>query len=520
MSVLNRVLLSVCVCSAMSVWAAPQTTPYIAMHTSPLYANATHYPYANPNALKGGSLSLSGRDTFDTLNQFNGKGTAASGLNYLFDSLMDSSLDETGVMYPLLAESVTFDLDQFNYVIFHLNPKARFSDGTPVTAEDVKFTFEMLKEKASMGIQMYIGDLERAEVLSKHDVKFHFKTKGNKDLPMLLASMPIYSKQDWQGKDFARVTMKPILGSGAYVIDHIDAGRSIRYKRNPNYWAKDLMVNRGRHNFDTIKYVYYRNFETAFEGFKSGEYSMQIESSARRWVSDYAFPAVQAGLVKQYSIPHHNPINTQSFVMNSRKAPFDDYVFRKAMNYAYDFEWQSKALFYGQYRRLNSYFTNSELEAKGTPSAEEMAILKPLLPRLPKEMQEGVLSDWRYPVSDASGFNRDNLIKAYQMLKDAGYSFKNGQLHDKQGKPIRFEFLIQQENMTRVVLPFVRNLKKLGIQVDIRQVDMPQYLQRMRNYDFDMTTNVLLQSLSPGNEQAQYWGSASADQKGAYNYAG
>lgn len=501
-------------------FAVPQTTPYIAVHTKPLYANVEHMPYANPLAPKGGRISFSANGTFDTLNQFNGKGTAASGLNYLFDSLMNSSLDEAGVMYPLLAEKVTLDPDDLSYVIFHLNPKAYFSDGSPVTAEDVKFSFDTLKEKASFGLQMYLADLDRTEVLSTHQVKFHFKSKNNKDLPMILASFPIYSKKDWQGKDYARITMQPILGSGAYLIDKIDAGRSISYKRNPNYWGKDLAVNRGRYNIDQIKYVYYRNMETAFEGFKSGQFTLQEENMARRWVMEYNFPAVKSGMVEKYRAVHFNPVNVQSFVMNQRKAPFNDIYFRQALNYAYDFEWQNKALFYGQYRRLQSYFMNSELEAKGTPSKEEMEILTPLLPRLPKIMQEGILNEWKAPVSDTSGFNRANLIKAREILIQAGYVFKDGKLHGKDGKPIKIEFLIHQDNLTRTLMPFVRNLKKLGIEINIRHVDVPQYIARMRKYDFEMTSNAMLQSLSPGNEQAQYWGSASADQEGSYNYAG
>lgn len=506
--------------SSIWVYSIPQTTPYIAVHTEPLYAQHDVLPYANPFAPKGGYISFSANGTFDTLNQFNGKGTSAQGVNYLFDSLMDSSLDESGVMYPLLAEKVTLDPDDLSYVIFHLNPQARFSDGSEVTADDVKFSLDTFQTKSSFGLQMYLSDLDRTEVLSKYQVKVYFKSKNNKDLALTIASLPIYSKKDWQDKDFTRITMQPILGSGPYLIDKIDAGRSISYKRNPNYWAKDLMVNRGRYNIDHIKYVYYRNLETAFEGFKSGQFTVQEEYSARRWVTEYKFPAVQAGMVEQYKAVHFNPINTQNFVFNQRKAPFDDIYFRQALTYAYDFEWQSKALFYGQYRRLQSYFMNSELEAKGVPSAEEMAILTPLLPRLPKIMQDGILNEWQYPVSDASGFNRDNLLKAREILRQAGYFIQDGKLLGKDGQPIKIEFLIHQENLIRTLMPYVRNLKKLGIEVNIRQVDLPQYIERMRKYDFEMTSNVMLQSLSPGNEQAQYWGSQSADQQGAYNYAG
>lgn len=501
-------------------WAALQTTPFIAIHSQPLYANATHMPYANPNAKKGGYLSQSANGTFDNLNAMNGKGTAVEGVDYLFDSLMRSSLDEPGVMYPLLAEKVTFDPHKTAYVIYHLNPKAKFSDGSALTAADVKFSFDSFTTKGNPGLQMYLSDLAKTEVLSPYQVKMTFKSGHNAEMPLILAQMPIYSKKDWQGKDFTRITLQPILGSGPYLIEHIDAGRSISYKRNPNYWAANVATNKGKFNFDRMKFVYYRNLDVAFEGFKSGQYTLHQEYTARKWVTEYQFPAVISHKVVKYNFKHENPIPTQSFVFNSRRAPMDDLRFRQALTYAYDFEWQNKALFYGQYRRLQSYFSNSELEAKGVPSSAEVAMLKPYLAKLHPIQRVGVLRNWQYPVSDASGFNRNNLITARDLLLKAGYHYKNGQLHDTKGKPIKIEFLIHQDGLQRTLMPFIRNLKRLGITVNIRYVDVPQYVERMRTKDFDMTTNVLPQSLNPGNEQSQFWGSASADQSGNYNYSG
>ena len=501
-------------------WAALQTTPYIAIHSQPKYAGLTHLPYANPVAPKGGYLSQSANGTFDNLNAMNGKGTAADGVEYLFDTLMVSSLDEPGVMYPLLAEKVTYDPKKTAYVIYHLNPKARFSDGTPVTAEDIKFSFDTYTSKGNPGLQMYLSDLDKTEVLSRYQVKMSFKSNNNSEMPLILAQMPIYSKKNWQGKDFGRITMQPILGSGPYLIESIDAGRSISYKRNPNYWAKDLPVNRGKYNFDRLKFVYYRNMDVGFEGFKSGQYTVHQEYTARKWVTEYNFSAIKDKMVVKYNFNHENPIPTQSFVFNTRRAPMQDIRFRQALTYAYDFEWQNKALFYGQYHRLQSYFANSELEAKGMPSAEELAILKPYLAKLDPIQRAGVLKDWKYPVSDASGFNRKNLLVARELLLKAGYRYHNAQLTDPKGKPIRLEFLIHQDGLQRTLMPFIRNLKRLGITVNIRHVDVPQYIERMRSKDFDMTTNVLPQSLNPGNEQAQFWSSASADQPGNYNYAG
>ncbi|RKG42217.1 MULTISPECIES: extracellular solute-binding protein [Acinetobacter] len=509
-----------CVMAIQGAWAATQTTPYIAIHSQPLYANLAAMPYANAKAPKGGYLSTASNGTFDNLNSMNGKGSSADGVNYLFDSLMSSSLDEPGVMYPLLATSATFDPKKTSYVIFNLNPKARFSDGSTVTAEDVKFSFDAYQTKSNPGLQMYLADLAKTEVLSKHQVKMSFKSDNNAEMPLILSQLPIYSKKDWAKKDFTRISMQPILGSGPYVLDKIDAGRSLSYKRNPNYWAKDLPVNKGRYNFDRLKYVYYRNLDIAFEGFKSGQYTLHEEFTARKWVTAYNFPAVKDGMVVKYRFKHNNPIATQSFVFNTRRSPFQDIRLRQALTYAYDFEWQNKALFYGQYTRLQSYFSNSELEAKGVPSAAEMAVLKPLLAKLDPIQRTGVLKNWKYPVSDASGFNRNNLLIARQLLLNAGYKYKNGYLLDKKGQTIQIEFLIHQDGLQRTLMPFVRNMKRLGIQVNIRQVDVPQYIERMRSKDFDMTTTVMPQSLSPGNEQAQFWGSASADQPGNYNYAG
>lgn len=507
-------------CISNGVWAKVQTTAYIAIHTTPKYAQSQAMPYANVRAPKGGMISSAANGTFDNLNSMNGKGTAADGVNYLFDTLMDSSLDEPNVLYPLLAEKVSFDPVKTKDIIFHLHPKAKFSDGSAVTAEDVKFSFEMFLTKSNPGLQMYLSDLDKVQVLSKLDVKMSFKSNNNSEMPLILAQMPIYSKANWKNKDFSKITMQPILGSGPYLLDHIDAGRSIRYKRNPNYWGKDLAVNKGRYNFNHIKYVYYRDMNIAFEGFKSGQYTFHEEKTARTWVTAYNFPAMKSGIVKRYISKTATPTPTQSYVFNTRKAPFNDIHFRQALSYAYDFEWLNKALFYGQYQRLISHFSNSELEPKGAPSQAELAMLKPYLNKLNTVHRQGVLSDWRYPSSDGSGFNRSALLKARSILLQAGYHYKNAKLYDPQGKAIKFEFLIHQEGLQRTLMPYVRNLKKLGIEVDVRQVDVPQYLERMRRSDFDMTTMVMPQSLTPGNEQAQLWSSKAADEVGNYNFSG
>lgn len=505
---------------AQSSFAAMQSTPYLAMHVQPKYTQLKVMPYANANAPKGGTLSQSSLGTFDNLNSMNGKGSSTEGVNYLFDSLMDRSLDEPRVMYPLLAEKVSYDPDQLQSVTFHLNPQARFNNGQPVTAEDVKFTFDTYQTKANLGFQMYLSDLAKTEVLAKHQIKFIFKSKNNVEMPLIVASLPIYSKLDWKNKDFGRVTLQPIAGSGPYVVERIDAGRSITYKRSPNYWGKDLPVNKGRYNFDRLKYVYYRNLDVSFEGFKSRQFNLYEEKNIRNWVTAYNFPAAKSGLVKKYKAQLGTPLDIQSLVFNIRRAPLNDIYLRQALTYAYDFEWQNKALFFNQNRRLQSYFDNTDLAATGRPSTAELNVLKPYLAQFNPVMRQGVLADWRYPVSDGSGFNRQNLLTAQHILKDAGYLIRNGQLYDRTGKAIRIELLMQQENPQRELMPFVRNLKRLGIQVQLRQVDVPQYMERIRHQDFDMMVLKLPQTLTPGKEQAQFWGSAAADEAGNYNYSG
>ncbi|MEB3753740.1 extracellular solute-binding protein [Acinetobacter sp. MD2(2019)] len=496
------------------------TTPYIALDGSARYSHLSAMPYANPKAVKGGYLIRASIGTFNNLNSMNGLGSSTEGVNLLFDSLMSKSLDEPNVFYPLVAKAVSFDPKQLDSVIFHLNPKAHFSNGQPLTSNDVKFSFDTYQTQSNFGLQMYLSDLAKTEVVDKYSVKFYFKSAHHPEMLAILATLPLYSRMDWQHKDFKRVSLLPILGSGPYLIEHIDAGRSIRYKRNPNYWGKDLAVNRGRYNFNQLQYNYYRNLDVAFEAFKAGEYTLQQENNASRWATAYHFPALSQAKVVKYSFSHQNPISSPAIVFNTRRAPLNDIYLRQAMTYAYDFEWQNKALYYGQYRRLESYFANSELAAKGKPSPAELKLLQPWLAKLNPVMRQGVLSDLHYPVSDATGFNRKNLILAQQLLYKADYRIQHGQLFDVTGKAVKFEFLLNSNDPSTMLISFVRNLKKLGIQVNLRQVDMPQYLERMRRYDFDLSLNNMPQSLTPAREQMQFWGGQAATQIGNYNYAG
>lgn len=504
-----------------SALALPVTQNYISTHATPLYQNAPFMPYANPNAPKGGVLSQSAIGTFDNFQTLNGKGTAVDGAGYLYDSLMQRSLNEPAVNYPLLATSITIDPDDMSYAIFHLNPKARFNNGSPVTAEDVVFSFNAILDKGAPGLKVYLSEIKKVTAVDALTVRFDYKSKDNAEINSIVAEVPIYSKKDFVGKDYARIMASPPLGSGPYVLDKVDAGRAITYKRNPNYWGRDIPVNRGKYNFDTIKYVYYRNLDIAFEGFKAGQFFYQIEYKARTWSLSYDFPAVKQGVVKKQVIKSENPVQIQTFVFNMRRPVFQDIRLRQALTYAYDFEWLNKVQFFGLYERLQSFFYGSELAASGKPTAAELKILTPLLGRLTPFEQQGVLADWKYPVSDGGGFNRSNLLIARKILLDAGYKHNaQGLLLDKQGKPIKIEFTIHQDNLSRTILPFMRNLKRLGVTVDLRVVDVPQYIERMRKFDYDMIAQGFPQSISPGNEQMQFWSSASADQQGNYNFAG
>ncbi|PID37656.1 MAG: ABC transporter substrate-binding protein [Pseudomonadales bacterium] len=465
-------------------------------------------------------MTRQARGTFNSANGWIDTGVAMAGTEYLYDNLMISSHNEAFTQYPQLAQKVTYDPDDSSWVIYHINPKAKFWDGSEVTAEDVKATFDAILTKGLVYIRHYLEEVDKVEVLDKHRVKFHFKSDTNKEIPLTVGQFPVFKKESID-KQFETVTLEPLIGSGPYQLDKIDAGRSVSYKRNPNYWGKDLMVNKGRYNFDTIKYIYYLNDEVAFEGFKAGQYTFREENKARNWATAYNFPAVQSGNVVKETIDKRTPTPMQGFVMNTRKPLFQDVRVRQALTYAYDFAWTNKSMFYGQYVQPLSYFYNSEMEAKGKPSPEEMAVINQLKPLIAKDQYQTVISDWKLPVSDGKGYNREGLLMARNKLLEAGFHYNNGKLFTKTGKPAKIEMLLTSGSaLTRIYLPYVRNLRRLGFEVSVREVDRPQYYERLRNYDFDMTTAVYAQSMSPGAEQTAYWSSESAEQAGNRNYAG
>ena len=519
-----KVILLVATLGAMASWipasiAAPITTTALGHNSTTEYINAPFMPYANPKAPTGGTLSLDARGTFNAANKWMTTGVAMVGTDYLYDTLMTGSLNEAFTMYPQLASKVTYDPDDTSWIIYHINSAARFWDGTPVTSSDVKATYDALLNKGPMYIRSYLGDIKDIQIINKQQVKFIFVSDGNKEILLTVGQFPIFAKSSID-TDFEKITLTPLMGSGPYKLGRVDAGRSVSYVRDPNYWGRDLMVNRGRYNFDMIKFVYYQSDEIAFEGFKSGQYRFRPENKASNWATGYNFPAVKAGMINKETISSENPVPMQGLVMNMRRPIFQDIRVRQALSKAYDFEWMNKTLFHGQYERLQSFFHGSELAATGVPSAEEMQVLTPLLPKLEPLQRQAVLMEWQLPTSDGSGFNRKGLLEARQLLLDAGFYYNDMKLYQPNGQLAQIEILMTGETMGRVLLPYIRNLKRLGFDATLRQVDGPQYYERVRRFDYDMVVDVFAQSLSPGAEQVGFWGSSAADQAGNRNTIG
>lgn len=499
--------------------AAPITTTALGHNSTTEYIDVPYMPYANLKAPKGGTLSLDARGTFNAANKWMTTGVAMVGTDYLYDTLMTGSLNEAFTMYPQLADKVTYDPDDTSWIIYHINPAARFWDGSPVTSSDVKATYDAILNKGPMYIRSYLGDIKDIEIIDKQRVKFVFKSDDNKEILLTVGQFPVFAKSSID-TDFEKITLTPLMGSGPYKLGRVDAGRAVSYVRDPNYWGRDLMVNRGRYNFDRIKFVYYQSDEIAFEGFKSGQYRFRPENKASNWATGYNFPAVKAGLIHKETISSENPVPMQGLVMNMRRPIFQDIRVRQALTAAYDFEWMNKTLFHGQYERLQSFFHGSELAATGAPTAAEMQVLSPLLAKLEPSQRQAVLDEWRLPTSDGSGFNREGLLKARQLLLDAGFYYQDMKLYQPNGKLAQIEILMTGETMGRVLLPYIRNLKRLGFDASLRQVDGPQYYERMRRFDYDMVVDVFAQSLSPGAEQVGFWGSAAADEAGNANTIG
>jgi microcin C transport system substrate-binding protein len=478
-------------------------------------ADFKHFEYVNPDAPKGGLLRQRDIGGFDSFNPFIPKGNAV-GVGLIYDSLTYHSPDEPFTEYGLLAEKIDKAPDN-SYVRFILNPKARFHDGTPVTADDVIFTFNILLEKGDPMYRHYYADVAQVVAEDKLKVRFDFKHKDNRELPLILGQIQVLPKHWWATRDFGKGGLEPPLGSGPYQIGKVSPGSSVRFERVKDWWAKDLPVSRGLYNFDTIQIDYYRDTQVALEAFKAGQFDVNLEYSAKDWNTGYDCPALRAGKFAMQAIPNHNPAGMQGYVFNLRRPMFQDRRVREAIAQLFDFEWASKQLFYGAYKRTHSYFENSEMAATGLPSEAELKLLEPLRDKLPPEV---FTQEFKPPVSDGSGIIREQSRRAFQLLTEAGYRIENDKMIGPDGKQLAFEFLNFQPNLERVILPFKRNLAELGIDLQIRRVDTSQYINRLRSRDFDMTSAIWPQSSSPGNEQREFWHSASADNPGSRNLMG
>jgi microcin C transport system substrate-binding protein len=479
-------------------------------------ADFSHFDYVNPDAPKGGTVRYSSIGTFDNLNLFILKGNAAAGLGGLFDTLMFPAGDEPASAYGLVAESVEVPADR-SWVQYNLRKEARFQDGSPITPEDVIWTFETLKEKGHPRYRLYYADVMKAEKVGARSVKFSFRTGNNRELPQIVGEMPVLSKAYWSTRDFEKTTLEAPLGSGPYKVESFDVGRTITYRRVADYWGKDLPVNRGRNNFDVIRYDYYRDQTVALEAFKAGNYDIRVENVAKNWATGYDSPAFRDGLFKKEEIPNKVPAGMQGFGFNTRKDLFKDPRVRQALSYLFDFEWTNKNLFYDAYTRTESYFSNSELASSGLPSSDELKILEKYKGQIPDEVYTKA---YEPPKTDGSGNLRNNMRQALRLLEEAGWSVKGEKLVNDAGQVFTFEFLLDQPEFERIVLPFVQNLGRIGITASIRKIDPAQYENRMKTFDYDMTVVAFGESLSPGNEQRDFWSSAAADEPGGQNYLG
>lgn len=482
-----------------------------------------HFDYVNPDAPIGGKVRLYGIGSFDSLNPFTFKGSVGSLAQWPFDALMTRSNDEPSSEYGLVAEAVKHPED-YSQATFRLRPEARFHDGSPITPEDVVWTVEAIKQ-AHPQYAYYYQNIAKTEQTGEREVTFFFSEKGNRELPQITGQLSVLPKAWWTAtgadgkpRDIKNSTLEAPLGSGPYQIADVQPGRSMSVKRVADYWAKDLPVNIGRNNFDEISVTYFRDQTVAFEAFKADQYDWRRESSSKVWATGYDFPAVERGDVALEKIEVKNPQAMQAYAFNSRREKFKDARVRRAFNFIFDFEWSNANLFYGQYTRTTSYFDNSELAASELPEGIEFEILKGLKNPVPEEV---FTTPFANPVSDTQKNRRGNLRQAAKLLREAGWRANDDRvLADPDGKPFEVEFLLYSPLFERITLPYVEQLERLGIKAKVRTVDSAQYERRVQNFDFDIIATGWGQSLSPGNEQRNYWGSASAAVNGSNNYAG
>ncbi len=483
------------------------------------------FDYVNPNAPKGGTLRLSTAGTFDTVNPVLSKGELATGLSLVFDTLMKSSEEELSASYGLLAEAVSFP-DDISKATFRLREEAKWADGQPVTPQDVVFSFEKAKDLSPQQATYYTH-VTKAEVTGEREVTFTFDEKNNKELPQIVGQLLVVPKHWWEAngpdgkpRDISRGTLEPVMGSGPYKIASISPGSTITYELRDDYWGKDLNLNVGMNNFKTISYTVFADQDVEFEAFKSGTIDYRQEQSSSRWVTGYDIPAVKDGTIKREQLPNvfRSVGVMQALVPNGRREKFQNPKLRLALNYAYDFEELNRTLAYGQLKRVDSFFWGSELASSGLPQGKELEILNGLKDQISPDV---FTTEFRNPVGGDPAKLRDNLRKAVGLMKEAGYELRgNRMVNAKTGQQLDIEILSDSPGLERTILPYIQNLKKIGINATIRSVDASQYTNRVRSFDFDMIMKVWATAPNPGNEQADFWGSAAADRQGSNNVAG
>ena len=503
-----------------SVAGAVEPAHGIAMHGDLKYPpDFTHFEYVNPDAPKGGSITYSAIGSFDSLHPYILRGQSAAGLGVLHETLTQRSNDEAFTEYGLLAETIEMPEDR-SWVAFTLRPEARWNDGEPLTVADVIWSLETIKAKGHPFYRAYYANVVSAREEGERRVVFEFDGAINRELPLIVGQMPILPKHYWETRDFEASTLEPPLGSGPYRVSRVDPGRSITYERVPDYWGADVPVNKGRFNYDQIRYEYFRDSNVALEAFKAGQYDFRVENTARLWATAYTGPGVDAGLIKREEIRDESGTGMQGYVFNTRRAMFADARVREALAYAFDFEWSNSTLFFDQYARSESYFSNTELAASELPDERELALLEPFRDQLPEAVFTTV---YEAPATDGSGELRNNLRIAFEMLQEAGWEVDRATrklVNTETGQPMRFEILLINPAFERITGPFLRNLERLGIDATMRTVDTAQYQNRVEAFDFDMVVSVWGQSLSPGNEQRDFWSCAARDTNGSRNHPG
>jgi microcin C transport system substrate-binding protein len=482
-------------------------------------ADFQHFDYVNPDAPKGGRLATMPTSSINTFNEFNAfilRGDAAEGLSLLFDSLMVRAQDEPDAVYGLLAESAELADDKMS-VTFYLRPEAHFRDGTPVTADDVVFTFGKLKKDGHPNIQRSLKGVASASASDPHTVKYQFQGENLRDLPLIVATLPVFSKAYYTANDFLKESLDPPLGSGPYQIADFRQGTYVTYKRRPDYWAANLPVNRGRYNFDEVRYEYYRDRAVGLEAFKAKAYDLREEFTSKSWATEYDFPAVRSGQILKLALPDGRPSGAQGMFINMRRERLADPRVRQALDYAFDFEWTNKNLFFGLYTRTASYFENSDLKAEGLPSPEELKLLEPFKDRLPPE---AFGEAYQPPVTDASGRYRPSVRMASKLLDEAGWKLEGGVRKNSKGETLDIEFLIDDPVSERIISPYSGKLTDLGIKPILRRIDPAQEQERLKHYDFDIATQRYSLPPTPGLKIQDYWSSEAGRQDGSDNLSG